>query len=45
MVDKLGAKKMKMRLGKGTHFRMPPTDVLVVQFAEETNESGNTEDV
>jgi len=45
MVDKLGAKKMKMRLGKGTHFRMPPTDVLVVQFAEEANESGNTEDV
>ena len=45
MMDKLKAKKMKMRLGKGTHFRMPPTDVLVVQFAEEADESGSSENV
>ena len=27
---KMDAKKSKMRLSKGTHLRLPPTDVIVV---------------
>ena len=45
MIEKLGAKKMKTRLSKGTHLNMPPTDVIVVQFSEEDDEAGSTTDI
>jgi len=32
---KLGAKKSKIRLSKGTHMDLPPTDVIVVEFTVE----------
>ena len=38
--SKLGAQKMKARLGKGTHMNLPPTDVLVVDFALKEPTSG-----
>ena len=31
--NKLGAQKAKVRLGKGTHMNLPPTDAIVVDFA------------
>ena len=37
---KLGAKKMKVRLGKGTHMNLPPADAVVVEFAIKEPTSG-----
>jgi len=31
--NKMGAKKIKVRLGKGTHMNLPPADAIVVEFA------------
>ena len=45
MINKLGAKKRKVRLGKGTPFSMPPTDVIVVQFTEGDSEESSIEDL
>ena len=40
----MGAKKMKMRLSKGTHMQLPPTDVIVVSCSiEGSDEAGSTE--
>ena len=36
----LGAKKMKVRLGKGTHMNLPPADAIVVEFAIKEPTSG-----
>jgi hypothetical protein len=33
--DEMGAKKTKMRLSKGTHMQLPPTEVLVVDCSIE----------
>ena len=35
MKSKLGAKKMKMRLSKGTHMNLPPSDVIAVDWTME----------
>ena len=35
LVKKLGAKRSKMRLSKGTHMNLPPTDVIIVDCAVE----------
>jgi hypothetical protein len=45
LTEKLGAKRMKMRLSKGTQLNMPPTDVIVVQFSEGDDEEGSIENV
>ena len=37
---KLGAKKSKIRLSKGTHMDLPPTDVIVVGFTVEEVQEG-----
>ena len=37
---KLGAKKSKIRLSKGTHMDLPPTDVIVVGFSVEEVQEG-----
>ena len=42
---KMGATKAKMRLSKGTHMQLPPTDVIVVNCSiEGSDETGSTED-
>ena len=42
---KMGATKMKIRLSKGTHMQLPPTDVIVVGCSiEGSDEAGDTED-
>lgn len=41
---KLGARKTKMRLSKGTHMNLPPTDVIIVDCSVEKLD-GNTEEV
>ena len=42
---KMGATKIKMRLSKGTHMQLPPTDVIVVSCSiEGSDESGGIED-
>lgn len=33
MKKELGAQKLKVRLGKGTHMNLPPADAIVVEFA------------
>lgn len=38
--NKLGAQKVKVRLGKGTHMNLPPTDAIVVDFAIKEPTSG-----
>jgi uncharacterized protein (DUF927 family) len=38
--NKLGAQKAKVRLGKGTHMNLPPTDAIVVDFAIKEQVSG-----
>ena len=44
--EKLGAKKSKMRLSKGTHMNLPPTDVIVVDCSVESIDGpGDTTDV
>ena len=44
--SKLGAKKSKVRLAKGTHMSLPPTDVLVVDCSiEKIDGSGDTTDL
>ena len=41
----MGATKMKMRLSKGTHMQLPPTDVIVVSCSiEGSDETGSIED-
>ena len=41
----MGATKSKMRLSKGTHMQLPPTDVIVVSCSVGKNdEAGRTED-
>jgi len=41
----MGATKSKMRLSKGTHMQLPPTDVIVVSCSiGESDEAGRTED-
>lgn len=41
----MGATKIKMRLSKGTHMQLPPTDVIVVSCSiEGSNELQGTED-
>ena len=41
----MGATKTKMRLSKGTHMQLPPTDVIVVNCSiEESDGSGSIED-
>ena len=45
LVEKLGAKRMKMRLSKGTQLNMPPTDVIAVQFSEGDDEEGSIENI
>jgi len=45
LTEKLGAKRIKMRLSKGTPLNMPPTDVLVVQFSGAGDEEGSIENV
>jgi len=42
---KMNATKAKMRLSKGTHMQLPPTDVIVVSCSiEESDEARGTED-
>jgi hypothetical protein len=41
---KLGARKSKMRLSKGTHMNLPPTDVIIVDCSVEKL-NGSTEEV
>ena len=42
---KMGATKIKMRLSKGTHMQLPPTDVIVVSCSiEGSDEAGGIED-
>ena len=44
--SKLGAKKSKVRLAKGTHMNLPPTDVLIVDCSiEKMDGSGDITDV
>jgi len=44
--SKLGARKTKMRLSKGTHMNLPPTDVIVVDCnIGLDNETGSIEDL
>ncbi len=40
---KLGGSKKKMRLSKGTHLNLPPTQVIVVDFAVEGQDAEDTE--
>ena len=40
---KLGGSKKKMRLSKGTHLNLPPTQVIVVNFAVEGQDAEDTE--
>jgi hypothetical protein len=43
--QKLNAKRMKIRLSKGTHMNLPPTDVIAVDcLIEDEAKTGNTED-
>ena len=35
LIKKLGAKRSKMRLSKGTHMNLPPTDVIIVDCSVE----------
>ena len=43
--SKMGATKTKMRLSKGTHMQLPPTDVIVVScFIEGSDEARGIED-
>ena len=44
--SKLGAKKSKVRLAKGTHMNLPPTDVLIVDCSiEKIDGSGDITDI
>jgi len=44
LVKNMGAKRAKVRLGKGTHFQMKGQDVIIVQMGDD-DEAGNTADV
>ena len=45
LIANMGAKKMKMRLSKGTHMQLPPTDVIVVNcHVEEAGAERGSED-
>jgi len=45
LMTKLGATKAKVRLSKGTHMQLPPTDVIVVSCAiEGEDEAGGTKE-
>ena len=44
--NKMKATKSKVRLSKGTHMDLPPTDVIVVNcVVENENGAGSTEDI
>jgi hypothetical protein len=44
--SKLGATKSKIRLSKGTHMNLPPTDVIIVDCSvDNENAAGSVEDV
>jgi hypothetical protein len=43
---KLGATKSKIRLSKGTHMNLPPTDVIIVDCSvDNENAAGSVEDI
>ncbi len=45
LIKEMGAKKRKMRLSKGTHMQLPPTEVLMVDCTIEVkNATGDTEE-
>ena len=45
LMTKLGATKAKVRLSKGTHMQLPPTDVIVVSCSiEGEDEAGGTQE-
>jgi len=45
LTTKLGATRTKMRLSKGTHMQLPPTDVIVVSCSiEGEDETGSSQD-
>jgi hypothetical protein len=44
LIKDLGAKRGKIRLTKGTHLNMPPSDVLIVDCHWRDSEDANTED-
>ena len=45
LITKMGAKRSKARLSKGTHMNLPPTDVIVVDCSiDNENETRYTED-
>ena len=45
LTTKLGATKAKVRLSKGTHMQLPPTDVIVVSCSiEDEDEAGGTQE-
>jgi len=43
LTEKMGAKKSKMRLSKGTHMNLPPTDVIIVNCLVEQTQEDNDE--
>ena len=45
LTEQLGAKRIKMRLSKGTPLDLPSIDVIVVQFSGVGDEEGSAEDV
>ena len=45
LVKNLGAKRDKVRLGRGTPFQTKGQDVIVVQLTEDADEEGSSEDV
>jgi hypothetical protein len=44
LIKDLGARRGKIRLTKGTHLNMPPSDVLIVDCHWRDSEDANTED-
>jgi len=45
LTEQLGAKRVKMRLSKGTPLDLPSIDVIAVQFSGAGDEEGSAEDV
>ena len=46
LINKLGAKRMKMRLSKGTHLNLPPQDVISFESKiERPDETGSIDDL
>ncbi len=45
LMKEMGAKKRKMRLSKGTHMQLPPTEVLMVDCSiEALDDAGDTKE-